>query len=73
MTGLVVLGAGIAVWRRTGFGPLAVTAAVMVVVSGAAAGIPVLGNAGEVVLATGFLLTVRRFLPGRTAPEAATA
>ncbi|MET9106826.1 hypothetical protein [Streptomyces zhihengii] len=73
VTGLVVLGAGIAVWRRTGFGPLAVTAAVMVVVSGAAAGIPVLGNAGEVVLATGFLLTVRRFLPGRTAPEAQAA
>lgn len=73
VTGLVVLGAGIAVWRRTGFAPLAVTAAVMVVVSGAAAGIPVLGNAGEVVLATGFLLTVRRFLPGRTAPEAQAA
>ncbi|TXS57841.1 hypothetical protein EAO77_10750 [Streptomyces sp. t39] len=73
VTGLVVLGAGIVVWRRTGFSLLAATAAVMVVVSGAAAGIPVLGNAGEVVLGAGLLLTVRRFLPGRAAPAAEAA
>ncbi|AGJ58504.1 hypothetical protein F750_6077 [Streptomyces sp. PAMC 26508] len=63
VTGLVVLSAGIVVWRSTGFVWLAVTAAVMVTVSGAAVQVPVLGNAGEVVLNVGLLLTVRRFLP----------
>ncbi|WP_320777938.1 hypothetical protein [Streptomyces sp. CRN 30] len=66
VTGLVVLVAGIVLWRRAGFPWLAVTAAVMVVVSGAAAQVPVLGNAAEVVLDVGILLTVRAFLPGRT-------
>lgn len=59
----MVLSAGIVVWRSTGFVWLAVTAAVMVTVSGAAVQVPVLGNAGEVVLNVGLLLTVRRFLP----------
>ncbi|MEU5657129.1 hypothetical protein ABZ802_16105 [Streptomyces sp. NPDC047737] len=63
VTGLVVLFAGIVLWRSTGFVWLAVTAAVMVVVSGAAAQIPVLGNAAEVVLNVGLLLTVRALLP----------
>lgn len=63
VTGLVVLLAGIVLWRSTGFAWLAVTAAVMVVVSGAAAQIPVLGNAAEVVLNVGLLLTVRALLP----------
>ncbi|MFE4691411.1 hypothetical protein ACFRH6_15280 [Streptomyces sp. NPDC056749] len=65
ITGLVVLSAGVVLWRSTGFAWLAVTAAVMVVVSGAAVQVPVLGNAGEVVLNVGLLLTVRRLLPGR--------
>ncbi|MFF5727871.1 hypothetical protein [[Kitasatospora] papulosa] len=76
VTGLVVLSAGIVLWRSTGFVWLAVTAAVMVAVSGAAVQVPVLGNAGEVVLNVGLLLTVRRFLPGaarRARAEAATA
>ncbi|MFE2054003.1 hypothetical protein [Streptomyces sp. NPDC059446] len=63
ITGLVVLAAGIVLWRCTGFGRLALTAAVMVAVSGAAAVVPVLGNAGEVVLGIGLLLTVRKLLP----------
>ncbi|MFD5874863.1 hypothetical protein [Streptomyces sp. NPDC060322] len=63
VSGLVVLAAGIVLWRRTGFGRLALTAGVMVAVSGAAASVPVLGNAGEVVLGIGLLLTVRRLLP----------
>ncbi|MGW7517748.1 hypothetical protein ACWGJ2_19385 [Streptomyces sp. NPDC054796] len=63
LTGLIVLAAGIVLWRRTGFGRLALTSAVMVVASGAAARVPPLGNAAEVVLITGVLLTVRAFLP----------
>lgn len=63
ITGLVVLSAGIVLWRCTGFGRLALTAAVMVAVSAAAAQVPVLGNAGEVVLNTGLLLTLRRLRP----------
>ncbi|MBM7439760.1 hypothetical protein [Streptomyces sp. HB132] len=65
IAGLVVLSAGIVLWRCTGFARLAVTAAVMVAVSGAAAQVPVLGNAAEVVLDVGLLLTVRRLLPLR--------
>ncbi|MFE9722781.1 hypothetical protein ACFYQ5_04040 [Streptomyces sp. NPDC005794] len=65
ITGLVVLAAGIVLWRHTGFPWLALTAAVMVVVSGAAAQVPVLGNAGEVVLGAGLLLTVRGLRPQR--------
>ncbi|MFJ3702983.1 MULTISPECIES: hypothetical protein [Streptomyces] len=71
ITGLVVLSAGIVLWRSTGFAWLAVTAAVMVVVSGAAVQVPVLGNAGEVVLDIGLLLTVRRLLPGRASRSSA--
>ncbi|MFC8228119.1 hypothetical protein [Streptomyces sp. NPDC057287] len=63
VTGLVVLAAGIVLWRCTGFGRLALTAGVMVAVSGAAASVPVLGNAGEVVLDIGLLMTARRLLP----------
>ncbi|MFH9619208.1 hypothetical protein ACH4MM_36670 [Streptomyces pratensis] len=63
ITGLVVLATGIVLWRRTGFVWLAVTAAVMVAVSGAGAQVPPLGNAGEVVLNVGLLLTVRRLRP----------
>ncbi|MEV7104030.1 hypothetical protein [Streptomyces atroolivaceus] len=63
VTGLVVLATGIVLWRHTGFAWLALTAAVMVAVSGAAAQVPVLGNAGEVVLNVGLLLTLRRFRP----------
>ncbi|MGW0781854.1 hypothetical protein [Streptomyces sp. NPDC002913] len=62
ITGLVVLFAGIVLWRSTGFAWLAVTAGVMVVVSGAAAQVPPLGNAAEVVLNVGLLLTVRALL-----------
>lgn len=65
ITGLVVLSTGIVLWRCTGFPWLALTSAVMVAVSGAAAQVPVLGNAGEVVLNAGLLLTVHRLPPGR--------
>jgi len=64
VTGLVVLLTGIVLWRCTGFPWLALTAAVMVMVSGAAAHVPVLGNAGEAVLGAGLLLTVRRLSSG---------
>ncbi|MFJ8766707.1 hypothetical protein [Streptomyces clavifer] len=63
VTGLVVLATGVVLWRHTGFAWLALTAAVMVAVSGAGAQVPVLGNAGEVVLNVGLLLTLRRFRP----------
>ncbi|MGW0788602.1 hypothetical protein ACWD04_10175 [Streptomyces sp. NPDC002911] len=68
ITGLVVLSAGIVLWRCTGFAWLAITAAVMVAVSGAAAQIPALGNAGEVVLDVGLLLTVRQLSPRGVRP-----
>ncbi|MER5555851.1 hypothetical protein ABT001_29990 [Streptomyces sp. NPDC002793] len=72
ITGLVVLAVGIVLWRCIGFPWLALTSAVMVVVSGAATQIPVLGNAGEVVLGVGLLLTVRRLVPGRAERRAET-
>ncbi|MFF3228376.1 hypothetical protein ACFYV7_36660 [Nocardia suismassiliense] len=57
IAGLVVLAAGIALWRRHGYRVLFATAAVMTLVAGAAPVIPVLGNAGELILSAGLLGT----------------
>lgn len=64
VSGLVVLAAGVALWWRVAFPWLALAALVMAVVSGAAAQVPLLGNAGEVLLNAGVLLTAHRFAPG---------
>ncbi|MFF5898918.1 hypothetical protein ACFY8O_23760 [Streptomyces argenteolus] len=73
VTGLVVLLTGIALWRSTGFARLAVAAAVMVAVSGAAATVPPLGNAAEVVLNAGLLMTVRAMPVRKRKPSASSA
>ncbi|MFI9402271.1 hypothetical protein [Nocardia sp. NPDC052316] len=57
IAGLAVLAAGIGLWRRHRYRLLFATSAVMTLVAGAAPVIPVLGNAGELVLSAGLLGT----------------
>ncbi|MFI6219918.1 hypothetical protein ACIBEH_05120 [Nocardia salmonicida] len=54
---LVVLAAGLVLWRRRSYPVLAVAAATMTLVAGATPVVPVLGNAGELVLAAGLVST----------------
>ncbi|MFI7525359.1 hypothetical protein [Nocardia salmonicida] len=54
---LVVLAAGLVLWRRRSYPVLAVAAATMTLVAGATPVLPVLGNAGELVLAAGLVST----------------
>ena len=54
---LVVLAAGLVLWRRRRYSVLAVAAATMTLVAGATPVVPVLGNAGELVLAAGLVST----------------
>lgn len=61
VTGIVVLASGVLLARLRGTWVLAAAALVMVLVSAAAAQVPVLGNAGEVVLDAGLLATAFRY------------